>query len=381
MSRELPVSVVGGGAAGAAAALRLRMRGLPVVVIEKSTGRPHKFCGEFVSGEALETLSALDALDAVRALAPVPVRRMGLYGALGGTFRMPLAAGGWGLTRQALDAMLLDLAAERGAEVVRGAQALEVRPDRLRYRLRSGEERALEVRAAVGAWGRRSPLDRGRPFLARESPWVGVKIHYRDAPPGDEVGLYLFAGGHCGFVSAPGGLGTLGVLARDHALREAGGPRGLIRRALTNPALAARIGDAVALDDTLLTIARTPFSPKEPVAGGVLLVGDAAGLTPPFLGIGVANALRTGVEAADLLASRPLPEAAARYRASRRRTLRRIRWWSRPVSRIFCEKYAGDALVRLMGVCPPLTRALYRSSRARLDAGNNVLDREIPLSA
>src|SRR5690606_11895681 len=109
---------------------------------------------------------------------------------------------------------------------------------------------------------------------------------------------------------------------------EAGGPLGLLQRALGNPALAARIGGAAPLEDTLLAIARTPFSPKEPVANGVLLVGDAAGLTPPFLGVGVANALRAGLEAADLLVRHPLAEAAARHRDRRLRVLRRVCWWS-----------------------------------------------------
>ena len=46
------VLVVGAGAAGCATALTLRKRGVECAVIEKMPGSPHRFCGEFLSGEA-----------------------------------------------------------------------------------------------------------------------------------------------------------------------------------------------------------------------------------------------------------------------------------------------------------------------------------------
>ena len=71
-SFDTEVIVIGAGVSGCAAAIALRNAGVEVTLVEKSAGRPRRFCGEFISGEAPDSLRRLDAWAAVR-----KVRRAG----------------------------------------------------------------------------------------------------------------------------------------------------------------------------------------------------------------------------------------------------------------------------------------------------------------
>ncbi len=369
-------AVIGGGAAGCAAALRLAAEGRRTLLLEKSTGPPRRFCGEFLSGEARLTLDALGALECVQALAPAIVRVNRIHSARR-SFSMTLATAGMGLTRTALDDALITLAADSGVEILRGCDVRSIEPSGAGRRIRAlgpAGETEIRAQAVIGAWGKRSPLDRRleRSFLLRPSPWVGVKARFEGAAVDDAVALYLFPGGHCGFVNVEGGRGTLALLARQDALRRHGGkPEDLIRFARSwNPALDARLAGGRILPHSLMTIAQIPLRRKEPVAGGLLLTGDAAGITAPFLGLGVANALRSGVSAAESVAAclsgRLSPQQAqARHVAWWRRTVGANQRWSFAVSALLSNSLTCDAALAAAARFPSLADWIYRASRGQ----------------
>src|SRR5580704_10045897 len=110
--------VVGGGLAGAAFAVELARRGRDVIVLEKTAGAHHKVCGEFLSAEAQALLGRLGFNVWQHGARPAGV--LGLeFG--GRNERLALPFRGAGLSRFRLDQALLDIAAEAGAEVIRGA--------------------------------------------------------------------------------------------------------------------------------------------------------------------------------------------------------------------------------------------------------------------
>jgi flavin-dependent dehydrogenase len=51
--------IIGGGPAGAAAAIVLAQAGCRATLIERNPGRADKVCGDFLSGEAVASLRAL----------------------------------------------------------------------------------------------------------------------------------------------------------------------------------------------------------------------------------------------------------------------------------------------------------------------------------
>jgi len=377
------VAVIGAGPAGCAAALALRRRGHSVALIDREPENTVRFCGEFLSGESLAVLSSLGVGAQIDELGGVTIRRLALHGARGGRLGMELLGGGRGLGRSALDSTLFRCVRERGAATASATtvESLTGSPaDGFEIDMRergSDQSSRLRCRAVVGAWGRHSPLDAvlERPFLARKSNWIGVKVQYDDATLSDLVSLYLFRGGHCGFVSVENGGGTLAVLALRHALQEAGGrPLALVESIVRqNGALAERIGQARPRPGKLRAISRIPFLGKGPLAADVFLAGDSAGLTAPFLGLGATNALFGGAAAAEAVADwleggQSFEQAARSYASWWRGRLGRIQRWSWAASRLLCEPLIGEPAVRTLGVFPALGRSIYRRSRASLTA-------------
>src|SRR5580704_13204222 len=110
------VDVVGGGPAGAMAALAALRGGAAVRIFEKSAFPRHKVCGEFLSPAILTLLRRAGCDEAFLQLRPAVLRQMQLhFGARVIRHRLPEPA--YGLSRHQLDLLLLQHAASQGAEV------------------------------------------------------------------------------------------------------------------------------------------------------------------------------------------------------------------------------------------------------------------------
>jgi flavin-dependent dehydrogenase len=385
------VVIVGAGVAGCAAAIALRRHGLAVTLIEKTIGPSNRFCGEFVSGEALRFVAELGALEAVEQLGANHISRLGLYPMRGAPYALPLANEGFGLSRRSLDRALLSQARSLGAQVIEGvqAEAVEGGPElgfRVLTKANDGAAGPVfEARAVVGAQGKRSPLDRvlGRKFVGRPSKFVGVKCHYRGVDRGRAVELYLFPGGYCGVAGVEGGLTNLCMLATHQALAAAGGrPEALIegvRRA--NPHFAAWFGEAEPVPGSLLCISQIPFVAKEQVVRGIFMAGDSAGLPAPFLGLGVAAGICSAMACADHVAGwlggGDFASARRGYEAWWRGHFRQTQRLGYLVSRLLCRPTLGELSLRLLNRFPQIGEAFYRRSRVGARAG--AVDRHVGL--
>ena len=377
---QAEATVIGAGVAGCCAAIALRRAGVDVLLLEKSSRRPHRFCGEFVSGEAATSLGELGVYDEVMRRGPSRVRRMVLYGRGGRPYLLPLAEEGLGLSRRAMDSALLEQAAKLGARVQEGAFVESVSPAsgggyEVSVSSESPRKRAvIRSRVVIGAQGKRSNLDRvlGRKFLVERSPYVGVKCHFAGMDPCDSVELYLFPGGYCGVVGIEDERTNICLLATERALRRNGGRPGKLIEAARreNPFLADSMRDASAFEDSLLTIGQVPFIPKEQVAKGVFMVGDSAGVMAPFLGAGVAGAMRSAVVCADLVAQamkgkQTLRSAQLNYESWWRRHYRANQRWGHLASRLLCRPTVGEMGIEVLNRLPAVGALIYRQTRSR----------------
>lgn len=316
---------MGGGPAGAVAALVLARAGAEVALVDKASFPRDKACGDVVGPRGIQVLDDLGLFAPGRTVGEIDV-----VGPTGRRVRLPCGVGltypghGTAITRRTFDAMLRDAAVEAGATPVH-AHAIEplVEDGRIAgYRLSTGAD--LRADFIVGADGATSRVaaDAGlvdaqrvlwgfamRTYIPctvevpaivfwEPEPWRALP-GYGWVFPGSEtanVGLGL------GMVAdRRAGAKVRQLLPRflDH-LREiglvAGPPAALSARPLGGWLKMGMVG----------TI---------PATGRVLLIGDAAGLVNPLQGEGIAQALCSARSAADAILGSP-GRAADCYRTA-----------------------------------------------------------------
>ena len=300
--------VLGGGPAGAATAALAAGAGARVLLVERERFPRDKVCGEFLSGEALPVLRALGIEDAVGAAGAVGIDTCRVSEPGGRTVEAPLPEAGLGISRFRLDALLLDLARQRGATVCEGVEATAPLLEDGRIagaRLgRAGSDEA-RARVVVAADGRRSLLVRalhpglGDPARSGRSAWFGFKTHRAGTSrQGSRVDLHAFRGGYLGLAAVEGQRLNVCLMATVSALRACGGrPDRLLERARENPAADDALSDTER-SGRWHSVGPLRFGVRRPAAGGALFVGDAAGTIDPFAGEGMCHALRAASLAA-----------------------------------------------------------------------------------
>jgi geranylgeranyl reductase family protein len=169
MTRDL--IVVGGGPAGAACARRAAQRGLDVAVIEKAVHPRRKACGGAFRPGLLDLLD----FDATQV-----IDRESCGSHLFSPSRMKVVATrdmiiGYLVKRDVFDKLLLDKAAEAGAEIIAGEEVVDVTESMETVTAHLADGKSLNGKYLVGADGVNSRV-------ARKS---GLKPRWKD----DEIGL------------------------------------------------------------------------------------------------------------------------------------------------------------------------------------------------
>jgi flavin-dependent dehydrogenase len=285
------VIIIGAGLAGLTAAIELAEAGLDVVVFDKRTLPRHKVCGEYLS---LEVVPYLESIGASMEDAP-RIDRLVLSRNDRQVIQSNLPLGGVGISRYALDFRLYEQALNRGVDFIwKPVESVRFEHDLFTVVSRGVKYKARQV---LGAWGKRSNLDRTlkRPFFSRESPWMGIKMHYEAEYPSNQVGLYTFKGGYGGLSVTETGAVNFCYLVHKDRFRETPDleacTQGLLKE---HPSLGSILGASTPLFKAALGISNISFGRKDLVSRHILLGGDAAQLIHPLCGNGMAMAIETG---------------------------------------------------------------------------------------
>ncbi len=305
--------VVGGGLAGAAFAIELARRGRDVIVLEKTAGAHHKVCGEFLSAEAQALLGRLGFDVWQNGARPAGV--LGLeFG--GRNERLALPFRGAGLSRFRLDQALLDIAAEAGAEVIRGANVTGLEYGQEGVVVHTATQRLTASRVAL-ATGKHNLRGLPRPH----APTVAFKMQLAVTPAvtamlDNVVQLAMFNGGYAGVCLVEGGIATVCWVIDRNVAGEAivaWDDHGAFL-AQRSEFFATLLAGATPLWDKPVAVAAIPygFLRREVISDAVYPLGDQLVVIPSYTGDGTSIALHTGMAAARaVLAGQPAGEFQA----------------------------------------------------------------------
>jgi menaquinone-9 beta-reductase len=324
---DYDVVIVGGGPAGASAAIHLARAGARVLLAEQRKFPRAKLCGEFISPECLAHFGRLGVLEGMKAGGGAEVSETVFYAPSGRGVAVPsewlgggqgASSSALGLSRAEMDGRLLARAREAGVEVLEetGFGGLLIEGARVRgVRLKSpgGAERQFSSLVTVDATGRQRVLARrfgreaGREAGRRTRPaLVAFKAHLEGARGAAQAcEIYFYRGGYGGLSPVEGGLSNLCFIARAGDVRARGSDAGrVMREVLMRNARAAETLKGARAVGEWLGVSLESFGRHEPApAEGLLAVGDAAAFIDPFTGSGMLMALESGELAAGALAA------------------------------------------------------------------------------
>ncbi len=307
--------VIGGGPAGAAAAIRAAEGGARVTVFEKGLPGRDKVCGDGLTPRAVKALDELgvaldDAhrIDGLRMIANRTVRQLDWPGIA------PFPAHGAVWPRRRLDARLMELAEKAGAEILWEHDALPVIDDRGRVTgvsANGGTWAADMVVVAAGAPGAVARMlgaerDPAEPFGLAIRTYAETPRHaerYLEAclTLRDEQGTPVPGYGWM----FPAGDGTVNIGVG--ALSTMKGFKKLNLTTLQDSYRALVQEDWQLGPDLERPRAwRLPMSTVKRHGPGWVAIGDAAGLVNPMNGEGIDYGLESGMLAADLFLADPL---------------------------------------------------------------------------
>ncbi len=356
--------VVGGGPAGSAAAITLARAGRDVLLVDKARFPRDKCCGDGLTTGALRTLEHLGLVPAaVPSWQVVDAAWVRSPSGRVAAFPFPAGRGQYGAVapRLELDAALLDVARASGVKVYDGHGLVGA--------AQHGDAVVLDVDGlgsvrswyAVGADGMWSPL---RKLLGWSEPGYLGEWHafrqYASAVTGTATHrLWVWfepdlLPGYAWSFPLPGGRANVGfgVLRVDG--RRTGEMKEQWEDLVARPHVQQALGPDARLEGTVKAwpiparIDRAVLG-----AGRVLFVGDAAAATDPMTGEGIAQALDSGIAAADAItaAGALAPETAQRtYAATVRRTLIPDHRMAVALQRVLRRSSGARGAVRIAGL-------------------------------
>jgi len=301
--------VIGAGPAGSVAAFVLARAGWDVTIIEQHRFPRDKVCGECLSALGIECLARLGLNATVRQAGAVPLRATNLHSTAGTSARVDLPNPMWGLSRSALDSVLLKAAREAGAVAIQPARVEHVERQSIRVRdLESNQVRELRADHILIADGK-APKRRWRDF--------GIKAHFEGIRAArDAIELFGCRGFYGGLAPIENERWNIAFSVPAQLLRQFNGDVDALFRQVRaeNRALDQRLRSATRVS-RWLSSPLPRFQAQAMTSSNALRVGNAAAALEPIGGEGMGLAMTSAEIAANALIDGQLDLVSSQYKS------------------------------------------------------------------
>jgi len=311
LNRDLQtdVLVVGAGPAGCLAAVELARQGVDVLVVERSPFPREKICGDALLEDSLEVLESVGLDEAVKEKAH-PIHSI-IFVAPNGT-ECELEGNSFTLPRKELDALLLEEACSRGANFVGGITVSEplVQDGACVGAVgfdQEGHKISISARLVLLATGANARILRVFGVLInRNHSAIGARGYFRLTETIDESSMVVIYDrrllpGYSWMFPLGQGIFNVGCgIFLDGGKKMAHIGQNLKSFYKHVQPLARHLQMAEQIAPIRTAPMRTGFQGARACAPGLLVLGEALGLTFPFVGEGVSSALESGRVAASV---------------------------------------------------------------------------------
>ncbi len=369
--------VLGGGPAGAAAGIALAARGLSTIIVEKQETVQSKICGEFYSPDCVSYLTELAVQEGFFKQNPMPINNISV--SFKGTpvharFDKPA----YGLSRKRFDSTLLEIAEQRGVDVLRGYEVIPQvfingHAKVFVTNRKTGERREYIPRYLIGATGAKSGSEslfvETKKNNTRTLFTFAFKFHAECPDIENAIELYFTPHGYIGIGSIENGMVNVCGLADTNLIKSHNGNiKAMLQELSKHNSVFCERFNSMRNHSAYVTCSNLSFGRRRQKHNEVLCIGDTAGSIHPFCGDGNAMALKSGLLSAEII------ERAIKNNWNRERTVHYFRYrWRREfgaririssiIYRILTNDITRPAASMLSTIYPGIINTIFKITR------------------
>ncbi|WP_420580543.1 NAD(P)/FAD-dependent oxidoreductase [Reichenbachiella sp.] len=345
------VIIVGGGLAGLINAILLSRAGLQIALFEKKSYPFHRVCGEYISNEVKPFLvrNGLFPTD----INPTEITKFKLTSIKGKQANLSLKMGGFGISRFAFDHFLFQQAQAAGVTILQNHKVTAIEFETDGFQIIANRQ-SYQSKLVIGAYGKRSALDKRRKFMTKKSPYLGVKYHIKIDLPTEEIALHNFQDGYCGISQVENSTFNLCYLSHRNNLKNKSIDEMETTVLHKNQFLKNIWNNADFVFEKPEVINEISFEKKELIYDHILMCGDTAGMITPLCGNGMAMAIRSAKLLSEMIIQKwdkgrfNRKNLEHSYRIIWDQNFASRLWTGRQIQKLFGSEWSSNAAVHLV---------------------------------